>query len=102
MIPETQREAYDTIRDKTAKQELVFRALDSYSGLTFFELVKILGWSVNKITGRVNELVKQGRVVDSGERRKNPESTKSGIVWAINRNNSDSGARATNSGNEVL
>lgn len=83
MTTDTQLEAYSTIKNKENKQWLVFRAIESYNGLTLFELVKILGWPVNRISGRLRELVKQGKIVDSGWRRLNPESNKSGIVWVV-------------------
>lgn len=83
MIPETQLDAYRTIKKKDQKQNIVFRAIHDYGGLTFFELVKILDWQVNKITGRVNELVSKGLVQDSGKRRINPDSNKSGIIWSV-------------------
>lgn len=83
MTPVTQRNAYDSLENKTVKQELVFRAIDSYNGLCLFELVNILGWPVNTITGRLNELVKQGKVKDSGETRVNPKSKKRGIKWVV-------------------
>ena len=81
MIQETQREAYHSIENKEQKQELVFRAIKSYNGLTLFELVKILDWPVNRISGRISDLTKQGKIKDSGSHRVNPESGKSGIVW---------------------
>jgi predicted transcriptional regulator len=83
MIQETQRTAYNELKDASSKRELVFRAIDSYGGLTLFELVKILNWPVNRLTGRVNELVKLNRIQDSGKTRTNPESKKRGILWIV-------------------
>jgi DNA-binding MarR family transcriptional regulator len=83
MIQETQREAYKELKDVESKRNLVLKAIYQYDGLTLFELVKILGWPVNRITGRVNELVAKELVKDSGRRRINPDSKKSGIVWVV-------------------
>lgn len=83
MIPETQLDAFRQLKNANEKRSLVFRAIDSYGSLTLFELVKILQWPVNRISGRVRELSKQGKIKDSGLRRINPESGKSGIVWVV-------------------
>lgn len=81
MTQTTQLEAYKTLNNVENKRHLVLKAIMQYDGLTYFELVKILDWPVNRITGRVNELVSKELVKDSGRRRVNPDSNKSGIVW---------------------
>lgn len=80
-MKDTQRTAFAELNNKQQKQALVLKAIKSYNGLTFFELVKILEWPINRVTPRVNELVKIGLVKDSGSTRVNPESRKSGVVW---------------------
>lgn len=80
-MKDTQRTAFAELNNKQQKQALVLKAIKSYNGLTFFELVKILEWPINRVTPRVNELVKIGLVKDSGSTRVNPESMKSGVVW---------------------
>lgn len=102
MIPYTQLDAYNTITEKEAKQLIVLKAILQNNGSTLFELVKILKWPINRISGRVTELKKQGKIVDSGLRKMNPESNKSAIVWIVNRNNSDSGETSTYNGNEAV
>lgn len=83
MIQETQRTAFKELKNKQNKQLDVLQAIKELRGATFFELVKRLDWPVNTITGRVNELVKIGLVVDSGQRRLNPITQKKGIVWIL-------------------
>lgn len=83
MIQETQRTAYKQITNKQQKQSDVLKAIIELRGATLFELSGHLGWPVNRITGRLNELVSKGLVKDSGKRRINPASNKSGIVWEL-------------------
>ncbi len=77
-IPSTQSEAFHSITNKEAKQLLVLTCIRQCGNATLFELVKLLGWPVNRISGRITELKDSGDIVDTG---KNPESQKSGIVW---------------------
>lgn len=82
-IPETQREAWEAQKiTNKERREQVFRAIESSpTGRTLFELVVALNWPINRISGRVTELHKRGVIRDSGRRRINPASGKSGIVW---------------------
>ena len=75
--------AYGELQNLSQKRAHVYSLIKSHEGLCLFELSKLTGWAVNRITGRVNELVKMGLVEDSGERRMNLESKKSAIVWKI-------------------
>lgn len=52
----------------------------SPDGMTLFELVKELGWPVNRISGRVTELSNAMKIEPSGTRI-NPETKKAGMVW---------------------
>lgn len=83
MIPDTQRTAFNELKNAESKRDLVFRAIDSYGGLTLFELVKILQWPINRISGRVRELSKNNKIKDSDKRRVNPESGREAIVWIM-------------------
>ena len=82
-MKQTQLEAYKSIENKNVKQMTVLKAIKENKGATFFELVEILDWPINCITGRVNELCKIGLVKDSGKTKQNPKSKKSGIVWRV-------------------
>lgn len=82
-MKQTQLEAYKTLGNKSVKQMTVLKAIKANKGATFFELVEILQWPINCITGRVNELCKVGLVKDSGKTKLNPKTRKSGIVWRV-------------------
>lgn len=85
VISDTQRDSWESLQDTVeGKRRRVLDVISNSSrGATLFEICKVLGWPVNRISGRVTELRKNGRIVDSGYRRENPESGKSGIVWRL-------------------
>jgi len=80
---QTSLDAYSELENIGEKQAHVLALISAYKGLCLFEISKITGWAVNRITGRVNELVKMGLVEASEKRRVNPETNKSAIVWQI-------------------
>jgi predicted transcriptional regulator len=82
-MQQTSLEAYHNLENIGAKQSQVLALITEHKGLCLFELEKLTGWPVNRITGRVNELVKMGLVEASGDRRLNPETNKNAIVWQI-------------------
>lgn len=84
-IPDTQLSAWDELQNTVeGKRAIVFEAIKKCKkGATLFELQKVLGWSINRISGRVTELQKEDLIRDSGKRRANPESGRNAIVWEI-------------------
>jgi hypothetical protein len=81
MVRDTQRDAYDSIRETAAgKRLIVFKEIQECSS-TMFEIAIKLRWPINRISGRITELCKLGLVRDSGERRINPASGRNVIVW---------------------
>lgn len=84
-VPDTQLSAWDEIQ-KTAegKRAIVLEVISkSKKGATLFEIQRALGWSINRISGRVTELQKEDKIRDSGKRRANPDSGRNAIVWEI-------------------
>lgn len=83
---DTQAKAWADLQESIGiKQREVLKAIKKAgkSGKTLFELVEALEWPVNRVSGRVTELSSKGLIVDSGQRRINPESGKHGIVWTF-------------------
>lgn len=67
MIADTSLQAYKDIRDKLGEKQLtVLEAIKSHPDSTNFRLAKILGWEINRVTGRVNELAGLGYIEQSG------------------------------------
>lgn len=82
-VPDTQLTAWEEIqRTAEGKRKIVYEIIKaSKKGATLFEIQKALGWSINRISGRVTELHQDDRIRDSGKRRANPESGRNAIVW---------------------
>lgn len=55
-------------------------------GKTMQELSEITGKPVHLISARLNELRDDEYVITTGEKRKNPVTRKSNIIWFINKN----------------
>jgi predicted ArsR family transcriptional regulator len=64
------------------KAERMFKALGS-DGATAEEMAERLGVPRVTVQPRVSELRRLGKVRDSGQRRRNPSSGKSAVVWVI-------------------
>ena len=75
----TFREIKDTLPEKCRRVLKVITG--AIEGLTLFEIQDRLSWPVNRVSGRITELRKAGKIVDSGFRRINPESGKKAVVW---------------------
>lgn len=81
-IPKTQIDAFKTLKNLPNKRQVVYSEIgNSGIGMTLFELSGSLSWTINRVSGRVTELKDRGLIVDSGDRRVNPESGKRAIVW---------------------
>lgn len=82
MKPQTQIQSYLDLQEQVSgKRAAVYNAL-KLRDMTLFELKKFLGWEINSVSGRVTELQKLGVIEENGTRR-NPETGKLGIVWAV-------------------
>lgn len=84
MIQETSKQVYfhevkPTLGDR---QKRVYEVLNGYNDLTNKELASLLGWEINTVTPRVNELVKLG-LVEEVTKRKCRASGRTAIAWGI-------------------
>ena len=84
-IPDTQLTAWEEIKNTAeGKRAIVFDVISkSKKGATLFEIQQALGWSINRISGRVTELHQDDRIRDNGKRRLNPETGRKAIVWEV-------------------
>jgi|SaaInlV_165m_DNA_1040744.scaffolds.fasta_scaffold01294_2 hypothetical protein len=64
MIRQTQVESYEKLQpDLSRRQTEVYDCLkSSRNGLTNRGVAKLLGWDINRVTGRMNELVAKDAV----------------------------------------
>ena len=67
--PETQIKSYRTMANLGKKQATVLNEIIKHQSLTSQELARHLGWSINRITGRVKELAEkvENRVLCAAE-----------------------------------
>lgn len=68
-IQSTSLEAFESIQPVILrKREIVLKAIQFLGSCTNNEISDYLDWQINRVTGRVNELVKKGLVKESGRR----------------------------------
>ncbi len=85
-IPDTQREAWESIKHNLAdSRRAVLSVIENHGdfGVSTYSISDILGWPINCVSGRVTELTKLGIIKDSGRRGVNP-SGKRAILWCLN------------------
>lgn len=84
--PDTQLKAWDDIQHGLSdRRAAVLRHIrrSGPNGATMPELSSSMNVPINRVTGRVNELVRMGLLRDGGRRRVNPSSGKLNIVWEL-------------------
>lgn len=86
-IMDTQAEAWQAILARFNEcHRVVMQALIDYpQGLTTAQIAGILGKGSQSVSGRITWLKKHGHVIDSGERRRNPDTGANGAVWTVKR-----------------
>lgn len=77
----TSLQAYDSILSKLgAKQKIVYdKMIEIGRPVTHRQLAEYLGWSINRVTGRVNELVTDKWVMEYGKVKN--EYKRNVIAW---------------------
>ncbi len=83
MMSQTSLEAYQRLKDEGAlgkRQSQVWAMLRSVGPCNNRELAEAMEWSINRVTGRINELDSYGfvRLVDI---RVDPKTDRSAKVW---------------------
>lgn len=81
MIAETSRSAYKSLKDLGDKQRVVYEAIKTLGRATNEQLAEHLGWEINRITGRVNELSHYGMVAVDGLGK--TKSGRSAKIWVV-------------------
>ena len=59
-IATTSRLAYESINELNNKQTEVLIKIEELQPCSNKDIAKALGWEINRVTGRVNELAKKG------------------------------------------
>ena len=80
--PDTQTDAWAAIQAKLPEcRRRVLYCIDVNRGLPLWAVCIYLGLPVNRVSGRITELRKEGLLKDSGRRLINPDSGYPAIVW---------------------
>lgn len=81
---DTSRGAARAIHGRSkALQRMVLDALREHGPMATFELASVIDASYRAIQPRTSELRKMGEIVDSGDRRADPETGRNAIVWRL-------------------
>lgn len=81
-VANTSMMAYEALLDKLGeKQQIVYEAIKELGAATNDQIADHLGWTINRVTGRVTELKKYGLVDVEGIGISN--SGNSAKVWSI-------------------
>tara|TARA_R100000152_G_C6674976_1_gene110326 strand:+ start:107 stop:376 length:270 start_codon:yes stop_codon:yes gene_type:complete len=82
-LRKTQIESYkETLKTVSDRQKSVLGALTVAGSATNRELAKLLGWDINRVTGRITELVNLGMVNTNGT-KKDLETNRTVTLWTI-------------------
>lgn len=78
---EALRSMSEEIKSKARRE--VFLAIKTLGITSDIEIKEYLGWDINKITGRRNELVKEGKICFVGKERRKGQVR---CLWAVSKN----------------
>lgn len=87
MVTETSLQAYIKIKDSLGpKQVEMLAKYEKWYPLSFsnYDMIKMLGWPINTITARRNELAKKGLLVKTG-RKRNTDTGMLNELWRAKR-----------------
>ena len=83
MIRKKQVESFkETLKTISDRQKSVLGALTVAGPSTNRELAKLLNWDINRITGRITELVNLGLVTTEGT-KKDLETNRTVTLWKV-------------------
>ena len=83
MIRKTQVDSLKQLKPTIgAKQQSVYNVINYLKPATNRNIAKHLGWDINRVTGRVTELVNLGMVTSDGT-HKDKETNRTVTVWKV-------------------
>lgn len=80
---DTSREAYKNLKDLNEKQQIVYEIIRVHGPMTNMMIAEMLGWTINRVTPRTNELVNIYELVIETERKLCIVTEASCIWWGI-------------------
>jgi hypothetical protein len=83
MIRKTQVNSLKQLKPTVAsKRETVYNVIKYFKPATNRNIAKHLGWEINRVTGRVTELVNLGKVIADGT-HKDVTTNRTVTVWKV-------------------
>ena len=80
MIHENSRAAMESIAPLTGAARIeVLRVIKNHGPITRQDIGATLGWEINRVTGRVSELLEKNKIVEAGNDTSN--RVKRGLLW---------------------
>lgn len=80
MIHSNSKEAMASIAPVTGQARIeVLRVIKEKCPITRQDISAALGWEINRVTGRVSELLKKNKIVEAGNDTSN--RVKRGLLW---------------------
>lgn len=84
LTPEqTRNKSYREIEDLPAKNKIVFQCIKLHHPISSQDIQKLLGWPINMITGRVEELRDNYVRIKQAGISKNPVSNRDVCLWTV-------------------
>jgi DNA-binding MarR family transcriptional regulator len=84
-VRQTQVASFKELQDVISnRQQSVYEALKSLGPSTNRSIAKHLGWDINRVTGRVNELVNLG-MVNTNKTILDQETNRTVTLWKISK-----------------
>ena len=80
-MQQTSLDAFYTLENLRGKQQAVYSVIYNLGEACNFDIANKLGWEINRVTPRTNELVKMGKV-DVSNKRLGPTG-RTVIYWKI-------------------
>ncbi len=82
-MKDTRKESLESIAVVLPERRFkVYEAIkNSFDGLSVYDIVALLGWPINCVSGRISELARDKHILDSSRRKVNPGSGKRCVVW---------------------
>jgi hypothetical protein len=81
---DTQMAAWHELQDGLpAARAEVYRIIAEGQFVSADAVARRLGWPINRVSGRITELVRAGIVRDSNRRMENPDTGRRVILWEV-------------------
>lgn len=82
MIQQTSLLAYRSLEKIGAKQKMCYNAIKTLNAASNYDIARLLGWEINRVTPRVKEL-REMTLVEEAYRDIHPITERKVIFWRV-------------------